>query len=77
VRSALLNSFHSSECRKIIRSGSRPAFALTWFLNFQGKASGSEVIHAESSHAWADGMMSAAVVGGIPRSEIGLDESIP
>jgi cation diffusion facilitator family transporter len=53
------------------------SFALTWFLNLMARASGSEVIRAESSHAWADGMTSAAIVGGIFCSELGLDRVDP
>jgi cation diffusion facilitator family transporter len=56
----------------VMTVASAASFSLTWFLSARAKESGSEVIHTESSHAWADGLASVAVVGGILCSELGL-----
>jgi cation diffusion facilitator family transporter len=56
----------------VMTAASIASFSLTQFLSVRASESGSEVIRTESSHAWADGLTNAAVVGGIVCSELGL-----
>ncbi len=45
------------------------SFWLTWFFRRMNRRFGSEVISAESSHAWADGLTGTAVLAGIVLSQ--------
>jgi cation diffusion facilitator family transporter len=56
---------------------SAASFWLMWFLNRQGRQTRSEAIAAESSHAWADGLTSAAVVVGMLLSGAGFERADP
>ena len=53
----------------VMAPASAASFWLTWFLSRQSARFKSDVLLTESSHAWADGLTNAAVMGGIICSE--------